>query len=136
MKPNQRSLSLGLFAGLTVSMLFSASGIPVWALPLVLSIPPVWALPYCRVLVVLAGQTASVTISGKTLNFKYDPISNMVTTNTVGTPGSSSFPPNVGGVYWGSDWGDCTEIMVTPYFVVFFFRPLTVLKLMGIEYGF
>lgn len=121
MKPSQRSLGLGLFAGLTVSMLFFASGIPVWA------------LPSCRVLVVFAGQTASITISGKTLNFKYDPISNIVTTNTVGTPGSSSFPPNVGGVYWGSDWGDCTEILVTPYFVVFFLRPLIVLRLVGVE---
>jgi hypothetical protein len=136
MKPGLRYLRLGLLAGLTVSMLFYASGIPVWALPLVLSIPPVWALPYCMVLVVFAGQTSSVTISGKTLNFKYDPISNMITTNTVGTPGRSSFPPNLGSVYEGSDWGDCTEIMVTLYFVVFFFRPLTVLKLMGIENGF
>lgn len=124
MKLGLRYIRLGLFAGLTVSMLFYASGIPVWA------------LPHCRVLVVFAGQTSSVTISGKTFNFKYDPISNMITTDTVGTPGSSSFPPNLGCVYWGSDWGDCTEIMVTPYFVVFFFRPLTVLKLMGIENGF
>jgi hypothetical protein len=128
------SLGLGILAGLTVSMMLFASEIPVWASPLVSAIPPVWALPSCRVLVVFAGQTTSITISGKTLNFKYDPISNMVTTNTVGIPGSGSFPPTVGGVYWGSEWGDCTEIMVTPYFVVFFFRPSTVLKLMGIEW--
>jgi hypothetical protein len=68
------------------------------------------------------------------MNFYYDPTSNWITTNTVGVPGGSGFLPSVGGGYWGSDWGDCTTLMVTPYFVVFFFRPLSVLKLMGIDY--
>lgn len=51
-------------------------------------------------------------------------------------PGSDSFPPRMGGGYWCSAWGDSTVLMVTPYFVVFFFRPLSVLKLMGIEHEF
>jgi hypothetical protein len=117
----KRHLGLGILAALTVLTVLIACGTPVWA------------LPSCRVLIVFAGQTASICISGETLNFRYDSISKMITT-TGGSPGSSSFPPTLGGGYWGSDWGDCTEIMVTPYFVVFFFRPLTVLRLMGIEW--
>ncbi len=133
MYPSRRYLGLGLLTGLTLSMMLFSSGIQVWAFPIIMTIPPVWELPTCRLLVVPAGQTASITISGKTLNFKYDPISNMVTTNTVGISGSSGFPPTMGGGYWGSDWGDATVLMVTPYFVVFFFRPLSVLRSMGIK---
>jgi hypothetical protein len=123
MNRGQRILSLEVLAGLTVSMLLFACGIPVWA------------LPTCRVLVVFAGQTASITIGDKTLNFKYESAPSMVTVWGE-YPGSDSFPPTVGGTLWCSVWGDCTTIAVTPYFVVFFLRPLSVLKLMGIEHGF
>ncbi len=132
MYPSRRYLCLGLLAGLTVSMMLFSFGIPVWALPIICTVPPVWELPSCRVLVVPAGQTTSISISGKTMNFKYDPISNIVT-RTGGSPGSDGFTPTIGGGYWGSDWGDATVLMVTPYFVVFFFRPLSVLRSMGIE---
>jgi hypothetical protein len=117
----QRILGLGILATLTVLTVFFACGVPVWA------------LPSCRVLVVFAGQTVSINVSGKTLNFKYDSASNMATVSG-DFPGSDSFPPTVGGTLWCSAWGDCKTMAVTPHFVVFFLRPLTVLRILGIEY--
>ena len=74
---------------------------------------------------VFAGQTASITIEGKTVNFEYDPGSGMIT-RTGGSTGSSGFLARVGVVLWSSNWGDCRVIEVNPDYVVLLLRPLIV----------
>jgi hypothetical protein len=110
MNQDQKSLALGILAGILISSLLFGGGIFLWI------------QASSRELKVPANQPTSISIGGLSFDFVYYPNSTKISvSNRLDT--NDSIPANVGFVYSWS-WGGFTVTKVNPDYVVLYFRPL------------
>jgi hypothetical protein len=110
---DHKALILGILVGVMVPLLVFLGAVSIWKQ---LS---------CAELKVAANEWASITIGGRSLDFKYNPDSSSVTEFDKNHSSNSDFPARVG-FHGGWQWGDYAVTEVNPNYVVLFFKPMEI----------
>jgi hypothetical protein len=110
---DQKALTFGILVGVMVPLLVFLGAVSIWKQ---LS---------CAELKVAANEWNSITIGGRSLDFRYNPDSGSVTEFDKNHGYNSSFPARVG-FSGGWQWGDYAVTEVNPNYVVLFFRPMEI----------